>query len=219
MQIYSNSPYVASTVPLSLSFSPLSTTRFLDRSITRTKVQKLSVVLGGEGISSFSGVLLKSRWGRRGGGRENAGFFSSVAQARSNRMEQKDGGGWNYDVERDTKFCGGGVIQSVAAPLRTEGIFNRRPREKTRSTEARDIMERERVAFNFDKGANSSPVKFLRDVIRWNINTSKELFFTRFLRWKKRSAQFWVWIFQGVNLNLSFDRHSFYFYPLSIQTR
>lgn len=95
-------------------------------------------------------------------------------------MEQKDGGGWNYDVERDTKFCGGGVIQSVAAPLRTEGIFNRRPREKTRSTEARDIMERERVAFNFDKGANSSPVKFLRDVIRWNINTSKELFFTRF---------------------------------------
>lgn len=65
MQIYSNSPYAASTVPLSLSFSPLSTTRFLDRSITRTKVQKLSVVFGGEGISSFSGVLLKS-WQNRG---------------------------------------------------------------------------------------------------------------------------------------------------------
>lgn len=65
MQIYSNSPYAPSTVPLSLSFSPLSTTRFLDRSITRTKVQKLSVVLGGEGISSFSGVLLKS-WQNRG---------------------------------------------------------------------------------------------------------------------------------------------------------
>lgn len=78
----------------------------LDSSITRIKVQKLSVVLSGErgrgrGRSSFSGVLLKSRQrGEKNAGRErrgehkNAGFFrSSMAQARSNGMEQKDTAG------------------------------------------------------------------------------------------------------------------------------
>lgn len=44
-------------------------------------------------------------------------------------------GGWNYDVERDTKFCGGGVIQSVARITKGEKVFL--IGEKTRSTEAK----------------------------------------------------------------------------------
>lgn len=74
-------------------------------------------------------------------------------------------GGWNYDVERDTKFCGGGVIQSVAAH-HYEGIFNRRPRKNSfdrgEKRPPRCIMERGRVAFNFDKGARWNFYETLR---------------------------------------------------------
>lgn len=71
-------------------------------------------------------------------------------------------------------------------------------------------MGRGRVAFNFDKGAFEPSEIFTRRYA-WNINTPKKLFFP----WKKRSAQFWVWIFERVNLNLSLDDHFFFFLLLT----
>lgn len=132
MQIYSNFRYAASTIPLSFS-----STRFLDHAHKSPETFCCTWRGKGEGIE-FLLVLLK--WRQRGekngeGGGVKCRFFSSTAQARSNRMGQKDtAGGWNYDVERDTKFRGGGVIQS--APLRTQ-VFLIGAREKTRSTEAK----------------------------------------------------------------------------------
>lgn len=61
-------------------------------------------------------------------------FFEHGAGSIEQNGTKGHSGGWNYDVERDTKFRGGGVIQS--APLRTQ-VFLIGAREKTRSTEAK----------------------------------------------------------------------------------
>lgn len=124
-------------------------------------------------------------------------FFEHGAGSIEQNWTKGHSGGWNYDVERNTKFRGGGVIQS--APLRTQ-VFLIGAREKTRSTEAKKgpwYNGTRKGAFNFDKGAFEPSEIFTRRYA-WNINTPKKLFFP----WKKRSAQFWVWILERVNFLL-----------------
>lgn len=153
--------------------SPLSSTRFLDHAHKSPETFCCTLWRERErkGGIEFLRLLLKSRQrgeknaGRSGGGSVKMQVFSIEHGAGSIERNGTKGhsGGWNYDVERDTKFCGGGVIQSVAAH-HYEGIFNRRKNSFDRGEKRppRCIMERGRVAFNFDKGARWNFYETLR---------------------------------------------------------